>query len=287
MCIAQDRTNKAAPKKASSIKLLGVKHELVIATSPVGKAAVHSQPSTSLVHRRSPSNDDTLTTIDSQQSSHHTSTTTTANSPATTAAIASSPSLPASKDTTYKSLASNNDSNNIRQENDGFDFDFSFLQIPTGGIINIPRGQEDEHHALTSSSVKDSLASSEATMPTTHIRMRPQSLDLASLGIILKPRYRGIEKQQQQQQLEKDAKLLSTFVSSTTTTPSPPPRCTTPSTNSNNVSFEEDFVYETPKGQRIVEQLTPPTTPRASGHHHAAFFVDYASIPESVLLPMC
>jgi hypothetical protein len=267
MCIAQDRrVHKTAPKAA--IKLPATKHHELLAATSVGKA----------VHR----GHDKMYSQDESSQQHLD-----ANS---ATVIASPPYSPATNHTTdTAALASNNDIvNSIHEENeDKFDFDFSFLQIPTGGIINTPRRQGDEYddgvnrptHLTSTASFS---APHEATIPTHHIRIRPKPLDLSSLGIILKPKYRGIDQDQWQ---DGYPKLLPAVVPSAATLP---PRCTTPSNDflvGGTVTFK-DFVYETPKQQmqRMVGLTTPPTTPRASGH--VAFFVDYAKIPESLLLPM-
>jgi hypothetical protein len=224
MCIV--RKYKASTKAVN--KLHFAKHELLATT---GKATAHVQQP--LQERRHVNNDAVplvkSTAIPTHESSPNTETTT----------LSSNESI------------ANSSSPSPLEDTNAFDFDFSFLQIPTGGIIVIPRREER--------SLKDRTSGTSVSS-----EMKPvDRFNLRSLHKVLG-------------KLREEEPAMATA--------SPAPVTTSIGDFQGSVS-SDDFVFTTPRIQReAMSALTPPTTPRLSARD--CIFVDAARLSESLSIPL-
>jgi hypothetical protein len=227
MCLS--RNYKASTKAVN--KLHFVKHELLATTT--GKATAHVPQS---IHNRRQQNTDAApltksTAIPSLEFSYSTETTTT--------------------------LSSNQNIADPSPLDDTFDFDFSFLQIPSGGVICIPRREEMPFKARTSG---PSFASDMMT-PTMNILMKPDPFDFSSLHKILGT-------------FREETVLATAFTAATTST-----------RHFQGTVSSDDFVSDTPIMQRgAMSVLTPPTTPRVSDRD--CVFADTAQLFESLMMTL-
>jgi hypothetical protein len=244
MCIARNYQKTKSTKALSKLHHLAAKHELLVTTE---KSAAHVQHS--LHNQRQQENEEVSLTRQSANIPSLESSPGSSGAPESTSSCSSKQNIVAS-------------GNSPPPLEDNFDFEYSFLQIPTGGVIVTPR-QEAEIVEMKGHASRPLCASAPSTRM--HIPMKPDSFDFSSLHKIVGTASYNAE-----------TALATASPGVTTRSMAAALRGTTISS--------DDFVYATPRMHSPM-MSTPLTTPRPSSGREC-IFIDVARLSESLLVPM-